>query len=67
MPSAPTANEVIESVPRSVTTSVDPSGEKPTCAGSAFAASIRSEPGIGDSPPSAMRNPVTLGAPVLRT
>ena len=66
-PSTPTANDVIESVPRSVTTSVPPSRENPTCAGSAFITSVRSEPAMETSRPSAMRNPVTLGAPVLRT
>ena len=61
------ANDVIESVPRSVIASVPLSHENPTCAGSACIASVRSEPAIETSRPSAMRNPVTLGAPVLRT
>src|SRR5205823_4049776 len=67
-PSAVTANVMIESVARSVMTSIEPSGVNPICAGSAFAAdSGISAPMRGSSPVSVRRNPVTPGLPVFRT
>jgi hypothetical protein len=55
-------------VPRSVTTSVRPSGLKEICAGSASSAlSVRVESGSGASLPSAIRKPLIEADPLLRT
>jgi len=56
------------SVPRSVTISTPPSAVNETCAGSASALlSLRADSGIAVSFPSARRNPLMLGVPLLST
>ena len=67
MPFSPTENVLIEFVPRSVTTSVLPSGLNAICAGSASALSVRCEPSTGASAPTSSRKPLTLGVPLLST
>ena len=52
-------------VPRSVTTSMRPSGLKAICAGSASAASIRCEPSSGSSESS--EKPAIPGEPLFST
>jgi hypothetical protein len=65
-PSAPTVKVTIESVPRSVTTSAEPSGVNATCAPSASGAeSSRREPPIAFSVPLSIRKPVSVELPVL--
>ena len=55
-------------VPRSVTTSMRPSGLNAICAGSASRAlSVRCEPSIGSSEPRAIAKPAIPGEPLFRT
>ena len=64
MPSAPTAYVLMEFVPRSVTTSVLPSGLNAICAGSAESAlSGRVESSSGAMPPASSVKPLMFGVP----
>jgi hypothetical protein len=66
-PVSSTANVLIEFVPRSVTTSVRPSGLKAIWAGSASAASGRTEPSSGASESPASEKPAIPGVPLFST
>ena len=66
-PCSSTAKALIEFVPRSVTTSVRPSGLNAICAGSAPGSSERAEPSIGVRLPPSRANPAMPDVPLLST